>query len=123
MARGPSIDWYKVGISATRLLLGVLLIYLGIITITDPGERTYNKYMHAVRKMQFPDSKPGDIAIAGLTADARNLCRYMRNETLNYWYMHDSQHPVSRLVAKVGKSKSRSLTLFSQSKENHEWRR
>ena len=42
------------------------------------------------------------IAIAGLLADARNLCKYMRNECLNYWYVHDSQHPIARLVAKVG---------------------
>ena len=46
------------------------------------------------------------IAIAGLTADARNICKYMRNECLKYWYVHDSQHPVSRLVAKIGESKS-----------------
>ena len=42
------------------------------------------------------------IAIAGLLADARNLCKYMRNECLNYWYVHESQHPVARLIAKVG---------------------
>ena len=30
------------------------------------------------------------IAIAGLTADARNICKYMRTECLNYWYVHDS---------------------------------
>jgi len=27
----------------------------------------------------------------------------MRNETLNYWYTHDSQHPVERLVNKIAK--------------------
>jgi 20S proteasome subunit alpha 6 len=42
------------------------------------------------------------IAISGLLADARNLCEYMRQECLNYWYMHDSQHPIARLIAKVG---------------------
>ena len=42
------------------------------------------------------------IAIAGLLADARNLCKYMRNECLSYWYVHDSQHPIARLIAKVG---------------------
>ena len=42
------------------------------------------------------------IAISGLLADARNLCKYMRNECLNYWYVHDNQHPIGRLIAKVG---------------------
>ena len=42
------------------------------------------------------------IAISGLLADARNLSKYMRTECLNYWYVHDSPHPISRLVAKVG---------------------
>ena len=52
------------------------------------------------------------IAIAGLLADARNLCKYMRNECLSYWYVHDSQHPIARLVAKVGE-KSQHKTCSS----------
>jgi len=51
------------------------------------------------------------IAIAGLTADARFLCKYMRNECLNYWYVHGSHHPTERLVSKIGKK--------SQIKTNH----
>ncbi len=43
------------------------------------------------------------IVFSGLTADARFLCKYMRNETLNYWYTHDSIHPVERLVNKIAK--------------------
>jgi 20S proteasome subunit alpha 6 len=43
------------------------------------------------------------IAIAGLTADARFLCKFMRNECLNYWYVHDSHHPVERVVTKISK--------------------
>lgn len=43
------------------------------------------------------------IAIAGLTADARYLCKYMRNECLNYWYTHDSHHPTERLVNKIAR--------------------
>lgn len=41
------------------------------------------------------------IAIAGLTADGRILCRYMRNECLNYRFMLESAMPVSRLVRQV----------------------
>lgn len=51
------------------------------------------------------------IAIAGLTADARYLCKFMRNECLNYWYTHDSHHPTERLINKIAKK--------SQIKTNH----
>ncbi len=51
------------------------------------------------------------IAIAGLTADARYLCKFMRSECLNYWYAHDSHHPTERLVNKIAKK--------SQIKTNH----
>lgn len=43
------------------------------------------------------------IVISGMTADARFLTKFMRNECLNYWYAHGSQHPCERLVAKIGK--------------------
>lgn len=51
------------------------------------------------------------IGIAGLTADARHLCKFMRTECLNYWYTHDSHHPTERLVNKIAKK--------SQIKTNH----
>jgi len=47
------------------------------------------------------------MAMAGLTADASNnifyivlgvLCKYMRNECLNYKYVYESEHPVKRLI-------------------------
>ena len=56
------------------------------------------------------DSNTG-IAIAGLTADGRHLCKFMRNECLNYWYTHGSSHPTERLVNKIAKK--------SQIKTNH----
>lgn len=43
------------------------------------------------------------IAIAGLTADARHLCKYMRSECLNYWYTHGSHHPTERIINKIAK--------------------
>lgn len=43
------------------------------------------------------------IAIAGLTADARYLCKFMRTECLNYWYTHGSHHPTERLINKIAK--------------------
>jgi len=43
------------------------------------------------------------ICISGMTADARYLTKYMRNECLSYTYTHGSQHPGERLVSKIQK--------------------
>ncbi|KAH9524995.1 Proteasome subunit alpha 1 [Bulinus truncatus] len=42
------------------------------------------------------------VSIAGLTADARLLCNYMRNECLNSRWAYNTPLSVSRLVAAVG---------------------
>lgn len=42
------------------------------------------------------------ISIAGITADARVLSRYMRQECLNYKYSYDTVYPVSRLITNLG---------------------
>lgn len=52
------------------------------------------------------------MVMAGLTADARKLCKFMRTECLNYKYVYESNHPVNRLVQKVA-DKSAWKTLFS----------
>ncbi|CAE8638620.1 unnamed protein product [Polarella glacialis] len=41
------------------------------------------------------------IGISGLTADARVLAEYMRNESLNHQYIYDAPMNVGRLVAQV----------------------
>jgi len=43
------------------------------------------------------------MVFSGLTADARFLCKFLRNECLNYWYAHGSQHPVERMINKIAK--------------------
>lgn len=48
------------------------------------------------------DSHMGCV-ISGMTADARYLTKFMRNECMNYTYAHGSMHPCERLVAKIGK--------------------
>ena len=48
---GPSIDWFKVALMITRLAMAAFLIYLGIVILSDQGERLFNKYLHALRKM------------------------------------------------------------------------
>merc|ERR1712180_67873 len=42
------------------------------------------------------------VSIAGLTADARTISRWMRNECLNSRYGHDTPLPVSRMIADLG---------------------
>lgn len=41
------------------------------------------------------------IAIAGMTADGRVLCKYMRNECLNHRFVYETPMPVGRLVRQV----------------------
>lgn len=43
------------------------------------------------------------VVISGMTADARYLTKFMRNECINYTYAHGSLHPCERLVTKLGK--------------------
>ncbi|ETV64941.1 hypothetical protein H257_18242 [Aphanomyces astaci] len=45
------------------------------------------------------------IAIAGLTADARSLARFMRTESLNHKFVYGSALPVARLVSDVADKK------------------
>mmetsp|Transcript_7513 Transcript_7513/g.22767 ORF Transcript_7513/g.22767 Transcript_7513/m.22767 type:complete len:279 (-) Transcript_7513:187-1023(-) len=52
------------------------------------------------RKVFKVDDHMG-IAISGLTADGRVLCKYMRNECLNHRYIYESAMPVGRLVRQV----------------------
>lgn len=49
------------------------------------------------------------IAIAGLTADGRYLVKYMRNECIGYWYVHDSKHPAERLIAKIARKSQQKI--------------
>ncbi|XP_046666722.1 LOW QUALITY PROTEIN: proteasome subunit alpha type-1-like [Homalodisca vitripennis] len=58
--------------------------------------------LSAHQKKIIPIDNHIGISIAGLTADARVLSRYMRTECLNYKYSHDDLMPVSRLLSIVG---------------------
>ena len=46
------------------------------------------------------------MAISGLTADARVLCKFMRNESLNYKLTFGSNQPLNRLIFKIADSTS-----------------
>ena len=46
------------------------------------------------------------MTISGLTADARVLCKYMRNESLNYKLTYGNNQPLNRLIFKIAESSS-----------------
>ncbi|XP_047004179.1 proteasome subunit alpha type-1 [Schistocerca americana] len=58
--------------------------------------------LSAHQKKIIPIDSHVGISIAGLTADARILSRYMRNECLNHKYSHDALLAISRLIANIG---------------------
>ena len=43
------------------------------------------------------------MVISGLTADARIICKFMRDACINYQYMFGTKHPAERLIAQVSK--------------------
>ncbi|XP_017047749.1 proteasome subunit alpha type-1 [Drosophila ficusphila] len=53
------------------------------------------------RKIMPVDSHVG-MSIAGLTADARQVCQYIRTECMSYRHSYDSEYPIRRLVANLG---------------------
>lgn len=58
--------------------------------------------LSSYQKKIIPIDNHMGITIAGLTADARFLSRYMRVECLNHRYLHDEPMPVSRLITSLG---------------------
>lgn len=47
------------------------------------------------------------MAMSGLTADARVLCKYMRNECVNHRFTFETSHPLNRLLFKISESNVR----------------
>jgi len=58
--------------------------------------------LSAHQKKILPIDDHVGISIAGLTADARTISRWMRNECLNSRYAHDSALPLSRMLEGLG---------------------
>lgn len=58
--------------------------------------------LSAHQKKIIPIDRHVGVSLAGLTADARGLSKYMRNECLNNRFAHDCALPVSRLVTRMG---------------------
>jgi len=58
--------------------------------------------LSAHQKKILPIDDHVGISIAGLTADARIISRWMRTECLNSRYAHDEALPVSRMISDLG---------------------
>ncbi|XP_067674268.1 proteasome subunit alpha type-1-like [Haliotis asinina] len=58
--------------------------------------------LSAHQKKIIPVDDHVGVSIAGLTADARLLCNFMRSECLNSRYAYETPLPVSRLVSMIG---------------------
>jgi len=58
--------------------------------------------LSAHQKKIIPIDDHVAVSIAGLTADARLLCNFMRNECLNSRWSYEKPLPVSRLVSMIG---------------------
>lgn len=67
-------------------------------------QRSTSKLSSHQQKIFEVDENVG-ISIAGLTADARILCTWLRSECLNYRYVYDEPFPVNRLTKKLADSK------------------
>uniref|UniRef100_A0A7S0W0Q4 Proteasome subunit alpha type n=1 Tax=Hemiselmis tepida TaxID=464990 RepID=A0A7S0W0Q4_9CRYP len=63
-------------------------------------KRSHND-MSSYQKKVFKVDEHLGIAISGLTADARSLCKYMRTECLEHQYVYESPMPVQRLVVDI----------------------
>lgn len=58
--------------------------------------------LSAHQKKILPIDDHVGISIAGLTADARIISRWMRTECLNSRYAHDEPLPISRMISDLG---------------------
>lgn len=54
------------------------------------------------QKKIIPIDKHMGISIAGITADARVLSRYMRQECINYRFSNAADYPIARLIMTLG---------------------
>lgn len=70
--------------------------------------------LSAHQKKVIPIDEHVGISIAGLTADARILSRYMRNECTNERYAHDQPLPVNRLVSALGNKMQTSTQRYDR---------
>nr|AYV89157.1 Proteasome subunit alpha type-1 [Tetranychus truncatus] len=70
--------------------------------------------LSAHQKKIIPIDNHVGISIAGLTADARVLSRFMRNECINERYSHETCLPIKRLVEILGNKMQSSTQRYDR---------
>lgn len=70
--------------------------------------------LSAHQKKIIPLDEHVGMSIAGLTADARVLSRYMRNECTNERYAHNQALPINRLVTNLGNKMQSSTQRYDR---------
>lgn len=113
--QGSAAVGLKVGIITLFAVVVFVILFTAKLNIISSPTFSLQSKTHAViatlkrapselssyqRKVFKIDDHMG-IAIAGLTADGRILCRYMRNECLNHRFVYDSPMPLGRLVRQL----------------------
>jgi len=91
------VDYAKEAVKQGSAALGIRsdkICVLGAI------KRSPNELADHQKKLFAVDKHMG-MAIAGLTADARTLARFMRTEALNHKFVYGSDMPIGRLVMDV----------------------
>ena len=67
-----AINWFRIGVLAVRTFGAFILMYFGYWIWAESGDRIFNKYLHSLRKMALPTSKPSTEAALGMTFEDVN---------------------------------------------------
>jgi 20S proteasome subunit alpha 6 len=70
--------------------------------------------LSSYQKKIFPVDDHVAVSIAGLTADGRLLCKFMRTECLNSRYVFNTPLPLSRLVSAVGNKMQHCTQMYGR---------
>uniref|UniRef100_A0A7S3FRI3 DoxX family protein n=1 Tax=Strombidium rassoulzadegani TaxID=1082188 RepID=A0A7S3FRI3_9SPIT len=66
-------SYTNIAVYILRVALIFTLLGFGYLMITEHGERNYNMYLHSLRKMYLPKSKPGDASPLGMSWNDLNM--------------------------------------------------
>ena len=67
-----TFSWSKFGLFFARVGMSFAIMYAGYMMFEAHGDFTYNSYLHAVRKMALPSTKPSDPSPLGMSWEDLN---------------------------------------------------
>mmetsp|Transcript_25237 Transcript_25237/g.58303 ORF Transcript_25237/g.58303 Transcript_25237/m.58303 type:complete len:262 (-) Transcript_25237:216-1001(-) len=80
-------------------------------TVLGALKRSVNELSSHQKKLMVIDSHMA-IGIAGLTADARSIAKWMRSECLNHKYVYGTQMPTSKVVKDLADKHQRTTQTY-----------